>query len=439
MKGIGVGKKDRKILSFFVLGILLISSCTKTNEFTIGKDFVESQTRLQVVDTFTVKLSTVLIDSVLTSSKKIAYVGKYKDSVFGSIDCDSYFDLAFESFSEIDAKAIFDSSAFILNYTHYDYGDTTAKMTISVHRLTEKIEPYDGSYLFNTSSFKFESQATGSVSFYPKPHSSDTAISITVNTLGNELFNLIRNKDERVSTQEWFMDYLKGFVLTSGTSDNKALIGFKANPERLVLKIYYHLDKEELEKKEITIKMGEATHQFNNVKHDVTNTALYNIKMEGNEVPAGETGNHLYMQGMIGLFPKLKFPSLQDLLAERRWKILKAELIIEPVQFSYDQFRLPDSLFIYRTDKENRRTVLIDDNKKPMMASFVFDKYLPENNKYTYDITSYINLELYGAYVNSDDGLMIGLNEDKLESSFERLLVEAKHPPVKLRLYYLSY
>jgi len=439
MKGIGVGKKGRIILSFFVFGIILIGSCTKTNEFTIGKNFVESQTRLQVIDTFSLDLSTVLLDSVVTSSKNIAFVGQYKDNIFGSINCNSYFDLAYESFSELDEKAVYDSSAFILQYSNYNYGDTTSLMSISIHRLTENIVPYDKSYLFNTSSFHYEPQATGTVSFYPVPHSSDTAVSIPVNSLGEELFNLIRVKDEKISTQEWFTDYLKGFVLTSGTTNNKALLGFKASSERLVLKIYYHLDKEEPEKMEITIKMGEATHQFNNVKYDLTNTSLYNIKMEKNEVPSTETGNQVFMQGMIGLIPKLRFPSLQDILAADRWKILKAELIIEPVQFSYDVFRLPDSLYIYKTDKENRRAILNNDDNKPMIASFEFDKYLPENNRYTFNITTYINQELFNAFVDSENGLMIGLNEDKLESSFGRLLVEGKHPPVKLRIYYLSY
>jgi hypothetical protein len=439
MKGIGVGKKGRRILSFFVFGIILIGSCTKTNEFTIGKDFVESQTRLQVIDTFRVNMSTVLMDSLVTSSTKIAYVGHYEDNIFGSIECDSYFDLAFESFSELDVKAVYDSAAFILDYTDHNFGDTTSLMSVSLHRLSEKIVPFDYGYIYNTTSFDYESQPTGTVSFYPEPHSSDTAVSIPVNTFGEELFNLIRDKDEKVSSQEWFSDYIKGFVLTSGTADNKALIGFSASPERLVLRIYYHLEKEEPEKKEITVKMGEANHQFNNVRYDLTNTALYNIKMEGNELPSAETNHQGFMQGMIGLHTKLRFPSLQDILAADRWKILKAELIIEPVPYSYSLFSLPDSLFIYETDKENRRTVLRDDQGKPLMAFFEFDNYLHEDNRYTFDITSFINKELYDRYVDYEHGLIIGLEQNKLESSFERLLVEGKHPPVKLKLYYLSY
>ena len=439
MKGMCAGKKGRIILSFFIIGIILIGSCTKTNEFTIGKDFVESRTRLQVIDTFRVDLSTVLLDSVITSSSKMAYVGHYTDTIFGSISCESYFDLAYESFSEIDAKALYDSSAFILQYTDNNFGDTTSLMSINIHRLTESIVPFDKSYLFNTSKFAYESQAMGSVSFYPQPHSSDTAVSINVNSFGAALYDLIKNKDEKVSTEEWFKDYIKGFVLTSGTADNKALIGFNAGQEYLVLKIYYHIDKEEPEKKAITIKMGEAAHQFNNVKFDFTNTPLYNIKMEGYEVPSTETGNRVFMQGMIGLFPKLKFSSLEEILASENWKILKAELIIEPVPHSYDVFSLPDSLYIFKSDRENKRTTLYSDESKPMIASFEFDYYLHEDNRYTYDITSFINHELSDAYINSYDGLMIGLNDSKLSSSFERLLVEGKHPPVKLRLYYLSY
>jgi hypothetical protein len=439
MKGIGEGKKGRKILSFFLFGILLIGSCTKTNEFTIGKDFVESRTRLQVIDTFRVDLSTVLLDSVITSSSKIAYVGRYEDTIFGSIKCESYFDLAYESFAEIDAKAIYDSSAFILQYTDNNFGDTTSLMSIGIHRLTENIVPYDKSYLFNTSKFAYEPLAIGSVSFYPQPHSSDTAVSVRVNAFGAELYNLIKDKDEKVSTEGWFKDYIKGFVLTSGTTDNKALIGFNAGQEYLVLKIYYHINKEEPEKKEITIKLGEAAHQFNNVKFDFTNTPLYNIKMEGNEVPSTETGNLVFMQGMIGLFPKLKFSSLESILASENWKILKAELIVEPVPHSYEVFSLPDSLYIFKSDKENKRSTLYNSESKPMIAFFESDYYLHENNRYTYDITSFINHELSDAYINSYDGLMIGLNDAKLSSSFERLLVEGKHPPVKLRLYYLSY
>lgn len=374
MKGIGVGKKGRRILLYFVLGSILTGSCTKTNEFTIGRDFVESQTRLEIVDTFSVNMSTVLLDSLVTSGQNIAYVGRYEDSLFGMISSESYFDLAYEAFDEIDVKAVFDSSAFILEYTDYNYGDTSSLMSVSIHRLTEKIVPGNTLFLYNTSSFGYEPLPMASVDFYPEPHSSDTAVSIPVNAFGEELFNLIRDKDEKVSTEEWFTDYIMGFVLTSGSSINSAIVGFGASSERLVLKIYYHIDKEDPEQKEMIIKMGAENHQFNNVDFDLSNTALFNIRNKGNEIPSFETGNQAFMQGMIGLLPKFQFPSLQNIMANERWKVLKAELIVEPVPYSYGLFSLPDSLFIYEGDKSNTRNALRDSEGQQLIASFELDR-----------------------------------------------------------------
>jgi len=451
MKGIGEGKRGKQTFSFtltsliipiiFVTGTVFIDSCTKTYEFNIGKDFLEAQTRLQVVDTFRVDLSTILLDSLTTSSATTLYTGNYEDTIFGSIKCESYFELAYQSFPDIEEKAIFDSSAFILSYNGSSYGDTASIMSVSIHTLSENIDPFENGYLYNNTSFDYYSEPTGSLDFYPVPNSlSDTAISIPVNTLGLELFNLIRDKDERVSSQEWFKDYLKGFILIPGNSENSAVIGFKAGEGEIVLKIYYHLDKEEPEKKALLIKTDGASARFNNISYDLTNTFLSEIQAHGNEMSSYITGYKGYMQGLIGLLPKIRFPSLKDVLLAERWKILKAELVIEPVKWSYDVFKLPEKLYIYDTDKENRiNSILRDDDNNPMIASFVFDEIFGEETYYTFDITTFINKELEDAYFDYEHGLLLGLEQGEFTSSLDRLLIEGQNPPVKLRLYYLSY
>lgn len=451
MKGIREGKEGNQIFSFtrislfipivFATGILIIGSCTKKYEFTMGNDFLESQTRLQVIDTYKVDLSTVMLDSISTSSSKTALVGSYDDDLFGSVKCETYFDLAYEAFSEIEEKAIYDSSAFILVYSGYSYGDTLPPMSISIHRLTERIEPFTNGYLYNNSSFDYEPEPTGSVSFYPVPDSpTDTAIAIPVNSFGEELFTLIREKDENVSSSEFFYDYIKGFLVTSSDANNRAVIGFTADKENLQLKIYYHLDLEEPEMKEITITMGQESHQFNNVKCDLTNTPLSGINLQRNEKPSTQTDYKGFMQGLVGLLPKIQFPSLQDILADQRWRILKAELLIEPVKSSYSYFKLPEKLYIYDTNKENRvNSVLKDDLGNPMIATYLFDEIYVEDTRYVYDITSFINNELADAYADYDHGLLIGLEQEEFRISLDRLLIEGRNPPVKLKLYYLTY
>ena len=452
MKGIGEGKEGKRNFSFtrisliisiiFVTGIMFIASCTKAYEFTIGKDFFESQTRLEVIDTFRVEMSTILLDSLRTSGTGKILAGNYKDDIFGSVKCESYFDLAYEAFSEIDEKAIFDSSVFILPYNGYSYGDTASLMSLSIHKLTENITLLEDNYLYNNSSFSYSPEAVGTINFYPEPNSADTSISININALGEEIFNYIKNKDEIVSSEEWFNDYLKGFILTPDSAENNAVIGFDAAEGKIALKIYYHIDNLEPEKDEISIAMGASNHQFNSVRYDLTNTSLSSIKMEGNEMPSGETGYKGYMQGMTGLLPKIQFPTLDDILEQQRWKILRAELVIEPVLNSYDLFRLPENLYIYDTDKENRINSVLtdpDDATKSLTASLEFDELYVRDTRYVYNITAFINDELSDADFDYERGLLIALEQEEFRSSLDRLLVEGKKPPVKLRIYYLSY
>lgn len=442
MKGIGEGKKGRQILLLIVFGFLLVGSCTKTNEFTIGKDFMAAQTRLEVVDTFRVDLSTILVDSIITSSKRIAYVGNYEDTIFGLITSRSFFDLDYENFGEIDERAVYDSAAFILQYTNKNIGDTLSPMSISVHRLTEFIVPIitpNGKFLFNTSSFDYEAEPMSTIEFFPEPHSSDTAVNLTVNSFGEELFSLIRSKDEKISNEDFFNDYIKGFVLTSGSVENKAILGFKANTDQLLLKLFYHVNREEPEKKEIVIKMGDTGRQFNKIDFDLSDTPLRNIREQKNEVPATLTGNRAFMQGMTGLYIKCLFPTVQNLLADQGWKILKAELIVEPVKYSYEQFELPDSVYLYAGDKRNNLSMLRNDKGQQLMGAFQSDYYLHEDNRYTFEITDFILNELADSYFNPDQSLILGLASTEQGARFERLITEGRRPPVKLKLYYLSY
>ncbi|MGB8490181.1 MAG: DUF4270 family protein [Bacteroidales bacterium] len=429
------------VLGAFSLGVLLFSSCTKTNEFTIGKDFIDSQTNLQIIDTFRIDLSTILLDSLASSSTKVGLTGYYKDDVLGSVRCESYFDLAYQSFADIEDGAVFDSAAFVLAYSNYYYGDTTSMMTISIHQLDEKIVPFDNGYLYNNSSFSFNSVPVGSKSFYPTPDSpADSVVLIPVDALGEQLFTYIRTKDINVSSSEWFSDYLKGFVLVPDSVNGKAVIGIKANKNSLALKIYYHLNKEEPENKEIVIAMSEGSHQFNNVRSDFGGSPLSQIKNDGNEISSAASGNEAFLLGSVGLMPKILFPTLQNILLDRRWKVLKAYLVVEPEKTSYNGFQLPADLNLYDTDKENRLISVLKDNEgNTLRATFDYDAMFREDTRYTFDITSFINNELADSYVDYYHGLLIGVDQEKFRSSLDRLVVEGKKPPVKLRLYYLTY
>ncbi len=422
-----------------VTGALFLGSCTKISEFTIGQNFVESETRLQIVDTFKVDIGTVLTDSIATSSSKVALAGSYSDEEFGSVSCKAFFDLGFQTFDNLEELAIYDSAAFIFPYSGYSYGDTTSLMSLGIYQLSEQIVPYrDG--LYNTTSFDHSPVALGSLQFYPGPHSADTAVSISVNEFGETLFALIKSKDESISTGEAFNDYMKGFVLASSAEGNNAVIGFTADKENLVLRFYYHLNNEFPENKQISLVINETNHQFNNIKYDFTNSPLKDIKAGHNEIKGSETNNTVFVQGMTGLFAKLKFPTLQNILMETRWKILKVDLVLEPARNSYDFFKLPERLYIYDTDRENRIISLLRDRDgNALLPEFVYDEFFKTDTRYTFDITDFINQELSDRYFDVEHGLLISLEQNKFLSTLDRLVIEGRNPPVKLRVYYLTY
>jgi len=437
----------------FLPGILLLASCTKVNEFTIGENFIESRTRLQIIDTFRVDLSTVLLDSVITSGTRTGLAGEYGDDIFGSVECNSFFDLAFSTFDGLDQGAVYDSAAFIFPYSGYFYGDTTSLMSLDLYQLTEQIVPNTDGKLYNTSSFDHAAFPLGSLQFYPAPGSpADSAIIIPVNSFGEELFTLIRNKDERVSTQEAFEDFLKGFVLSSTSDDNNAVIGFIADKDHTLLRFYYHIDKEIPEYNSVTLTINETNHQFNSVRTDFSNTPLKDLGPDQRLLKENETNGMVFVQGMTELMAKVQFPTIQDLFMAPRWEILKAQLVFEPVRNSDEMFKLPQKLYLFGTDRENRinpNSLLRDSEGLALLPEFVYDEIFHTDTRYTFEITPFINGELADRYFDYEHGLLIGLEQSTssvsanlanfISSSLDRLLIEDRNPHVKLRIYYLTY
>jgi len=427
-------------LFIILLFSVLFSYCTKKIEFTIGEDFTESQTRITIIDTFKLDVSTILLDSISTSGKELLLLGNSRDSVFGLIKSSSYFNVSFPASSNVENNAVFDSAVFCLKYSGYSYGDTTTSLFLGIHKLKEKIVLNDDKYLYNSSEFEYFPEMIGYKSFTPRPNSSDSVIYITVNEYGKEIFDLFKARDERMRSTELFLDYMKGFYISSDIADNGSIIAFTANSESLSFQIHYHYIKEDQEDYIITIPMGESAYQFNNIQNDFSGTGLENFKSGSDEFLTSETGNTAYMQVLSCLMPKIQFPTLQNLLLNSRWKILSAELIFKPVKESYDLFKLPQSLYLYDTDKHNSiNKVLTNSDGASIVPTFHSDPFFDEDTYYSCDITDFILNEFSDAYFDNEHGILIGLDADLNTTTFERLLIEDNNPSIKLRIHYLSY
>jgi hypothetical protein len=429
----------KSVITAVLFILLLFYSCTKASEFTTGTNFADSQTDMKILDTFKVDLSTVMLDSLWTSGTKMAFIGSYNDEELGVISSTSYFELGFPTLDNLTDKAVFDSAAFLFTYSGNCYGDTTSLMSISIHQNLARLDLYESGYLYNNSVVAYDSKILGTKTFIPSPNSEDTILAIPVNVFGKSLFDMIQNDDQIVSTSDLFLDYIKGFALTSESSDNKAIIGLTADENHISLKLYYHIDGLATTSEKITIPYGSTDVQFNKIQWDQNNPVIKKLRSSNNIVKAADLGNRAYLHGLIGLLPKIQFPSLQNLFLENRWKILKAELVFEPVKGSYDNFKLPKVLYLYDTDNKNGINSQLYNSSGYVTSSLKLDDYFNEDTRYTFDITSFIESELADTFFDYEHGLLIGLNGTDLISTFGRILIENKNPAVKLRLYYLTY
>jgi len=152
-------------------------------------------------------------------------------------------------------------------------------------------------------------------------------------------------------------------------------------------------------------------------------------------VPNSETSSLSFLQGGIGLVLRAEFPSLQEILLFNRGLVAKAQLSITPLQGSYNDFDLPPELIIYESDKLNRRNGLVYNST----STLTIDDVYQEETSYSFDVTEYVKDELADSYVDPEKGLLIILPSDVLNTTFYRLIADAKNQKTKLKIYYLSY
>jgi hypothetical protein len=429
----------RRKLSLAVVFVLSIffSMCSETpTESNVGEKFVNSHSSITMIDTFSVKVSTIILDSLCTSSSSSILVGNYSDNTFGKIKCSSYFTLANPDsayLAEYLDGDTYDSLNLVIKYNKYSFGDTTKYQKYNVYRLTEKIRSNSDLYITNNSSFRYNPQAIGSICFKPYPHNSTDTLSIKIsNTLGNDLWNKIKNGSEIIYSDEIFQNYFYGLVLVPDDSYEGAILGFKASSTRLIL----YTSRNEVSKETISYDFAlvDTINQSNYVKHDLSTSQVNSLAKQRDLVPSDKSNGLSFIQGGVGLAARIDFPSLNEILLKGRGTILKAELTISPLENSYKNFALPSQLYLYDIGKANQSTYSLQSS-----SSLVEDDLYQENTIYTFDITSFITGEAADKYVDSNNGLLVTLVDSQMQATLNRLIINGRSKNMKLKIYYLSY
>ena len=431
-----------------IVFLLAFISCRQDDmTFEIGNDYVNIKTSLRYIDSLMVNTYTVSLDSIPTSGNIFesgpgtVLAGNYHDPEFGDIESKSYFRLGLPLNRNLPNDAVYDSVQLVLVYNNYYAGDTLDANTIHVHRLDQSLKARTDGYIYNTSSFAYNPEVLGMKTFSPRPFGRDSLKITLDSTFGRAIFDMMMDKDERITNLENFLNYLKGVVLT-GEAGNGVILGFKISDAVPLMRLYYHYFDFETLYKQVDFPVIYSDLQFNQIA--VKNPLVDFPVLQKYKMPAVLTDNTTFVQGGTGIVTRIEIPYLRNILSlHENIRVLGAELVLEPLRNSYRDVPLAEQISLFYTDKLNRRgtPVYTSNTNFIQVANLVIDDIFQEETHYTFDVTDFVNFKLSE---ESDDipALLLTISPEDFYKTVDRVILGSQkntENKIKLKIYYMNY
>ncbi len=382
--------------------VIWASACSPDGEtFPLGNNFIDDNSRVIFIDTFSLQASTLILDSIPTSNADQILVGHYTDSVFGEVSASHYFRMSHQGPLDTEKEYFFDSLVLILTYNDYLEGDTNQAFPISVHPLLSEIELDEDGLLHNISSFPFHPDPIGVGVVFPTPRASDELRIRLDDALGMHWLDQMATRADPFTDIDLFYDQFPGLVLRPDTTIDAAIAGFKRFPSDLtfsdsvsssVLRLYYREEDVFTVEKTYDFDLRDPDYRFNQITANRSKTLLAPLQNQREALPEKSTYNQIFLHGGLGIMPRIEFPSLDALHLLGEGSILKAELILEPLPETYSRRTpLPDSLTLIETDRINRMgSLLRNDASSGTNYPFLITDYLYKSEtSYRFSITNY--------------------------------------------------
>lgn len=408
--------------------LLLFNSCnSETAE--IGSDFFDSdEMQVITIDTLTVRASTVIFDSLNTYSPDRLLVGHSEDPDLGPVTATPYFEI-YPNTETVDKNTTRYSRAILrLTYDKYSYYDTAVETSLSVHRITERMELFEDDELYTTSSFEYDEQPLGSITFFPKPHKYDTVVEIPISDeLGQEFFELVQNSSNVLNSTEDFLNYFNGIVIVPDQENNGSIIGFNKDPQ---LRIYYWIDTSVPIREEYLDFSSANSIKFNQIQTDRSSTTLNTLKDKKDKISSAETDHTVYMQAGAGIGIRVEIPYLKDImLASSNLIISDAILQLVPVKGSYEKNAgLPATM--HASGNNSRNEVYYS---SASTAYLMEDVDLGRDTRYEADISGFLNDQLSRVESNKN-GLIFSMTDSDFRFSVDRVYIGDQESEFKMKL-----
>ncbi|TAE97423.1 MAG: DUF4270 family protein [Runella slithyformis] len=374
-------------------------------------------------DTLTVKVSTMLLDSVRTSGARRLLLGNYQDPTLGRVSARSFFTL-YGSWIFPEGKTYeYDSVLLSVNYP-YEYGDTLRPFQIAVHRLADTVQKSKTYY--NNSSLPFNPTPIITKQFNLTPSTNRQLNMRLPDSFGRELFEAAKNKE--LDKPADLTKKLNGLVLVPG-ANNAAVLGLA--PQSISVAVFIRETGQTTTLvRDFLLISNLNSRWFNQVTANRTGTVLNQLQPL-RPVSTAQTGGSAHLQDALGVVMKIEFPYLSKILnGTDRVAINRAEFTITPTQptstraNTYTPF--PSGLVMAETDETNRTlrnrlgTELLLPQDFATYSQSIIPQAVPYNTQfknYNFVLTTYLQALTTG-FKKNKSFLLMPINDDDLAATF---------------------
>jgi len=368
-----------------------LASCEDATDLGTELPPADNITGTIYIDTLTVRTSTVLVDSVPTSTSNYLLLGRYTDARLGAVMARSYAQVGLTGVAfQPEATAVYDSLVLVLQPDTYRYGDTTRTQQLRVHRLREAQRPGTTYYAFNTLSY--DATSLGTRSFRARAGTAAVRVRLS-DALGRELFTAGQNR--QLSTTDELTARLPGLALVPGATDDAAILRFDATNEATTMQLYYHEPSDPTTALLYSFTTASAARHFYQLQATRNGTLLSSLTATRQALPSASTAAEAYIQGGLGLQTKVEIPYLLDLKAlTGTWVVNSAGLTLEVVTATENRyFSPPASLTVHVADRGNRSQGLLTDQSGNQVTAIygrgVSSRTNLDQGSYGFSLTAY--------------------------------------------------
>jgi hypothetical protein len=460
-------RKELLILSSFILALSVLTSCEKQpnlGQFGYSNVADNNSANIVVVDSSTVLLSTVFVDSVASAGTTFSQVGTYNDPYLGQITSQSYLQLRPPSnLPVIDPQRdAYDSIGMALFFRRSNpfYGDTTLPQSFEVHQVIDTLYQlnlpsqtgwYSNNYLPIGPSLGSTTVTIAPNLPYTSQNAGDTVKIRMDDAMGQQLYNMVYNKSDTLTNLTNFLNWFKGICITPGAGPGGAMYGFF---DSCLMRVYYRENTNGASiTKSIDFTLYNRSAQWNYITNNRTGSPLANLVPPTSSIQpppttsSSVTGHASYVDNILGLTTKLSFPYLNAISQRPDYiGLLRAQLTVIPLAGSFNtSWTLPPQVGVYLTDLHNEvgGPIPAQGTSGQQTGGLVPNYLAPLQSTYNYDVTSFVANQITNAAPGANQvGLMLSVTSPANLSQWRRLAIADQSFPTQQRIilsvYYIS-